>query len=81
MAEARRVSKEAMPERKKLFLLPEEMEQKKVEIEEAEKNNINFSSVDEEGFNELTSKYEGLLSLYSEQEKKVSFQGAKIAAL
>ena len=42
MAEARRVSKEARPEsrteRNKLFLLPEEMEEKKVEIETAEKN-------------------------------------------
>ena len=38
MAEARRVSKEAMPDRKKLFLLPDEMEEKKAEIAKAEQN-------------------------------------------
>lgn len=32
MAEARRVSKEAMPDRNKLFLLPDEMEEKKAQI-------------------------------------------------
>ena len=36
MAEARRVSKDALPDRKKLFLLPDEMEEKKNEIEKAE---------------------------------------------
>jgi len=38
-------------------------------------------NVDENVHRELQSKYEGLLSLYSEQEKKVAFQEAKISAL
>lgn len=82
MAEARRVSKEAMPDRNKLFLLPDEMEEKKAEIKKAEQAQINYGgSVDEEVHKDLQSKYEGLLSLYGEQEKKTAFQDAKIVAL